>query len=348
MATTFGTTQAQRARYGYERLVYTVGPLALANGLTNVFTAKNWNRKNGPLWQARLEGVAASQNAQVQWTYTADATNQHNTVNQGYTSALPSGLTFAPSHTAAVSEMSANLNNLSGAAIADWQTNYLVGMQRLNAAAKVLASQAGLHGYALTQAEWTALGQLGFAEQVNGAWRLQESQYSRYLGLIDKGSLPIALSRQIPGLWENRILARNTDLFAPAVSSADNPFVTYQAALTSATRGRFLVLEGIAIEGGPAVTVTIDRDDQLGYLQLNGAAFAEAIDQAWPMWVPAMDYLTVHVIQAPGSSATVAPIRITVGQYALSDELAVQFGRVETAEELTNPAVFYKTLAGIL
>lgn len=344
-ATVFGKSQAQLARYGYERLVYTVGSTALATGRTALITTRAWNpMPDGALWRAEIEALAATQNDQVTLTYMTDPANSLDLANQGPTTALRNGVQFTPLSARAVSQLGLFLNNTSGAAIADWQTNYVVGMRRLSIAEKLLAQRAGLAGYALSAPEWQSLINLGAATAPG------HLTTGGLAGLIAKGTQPVPLARQLPGLWDNRLLSREYVAYNLDATTADNPFAHFVTGAdpTDLSRGRFGVIEGIALEGAPAVTVTIDRDGQNGYWSGNGSAFVATDDAAWPLWVPFLDYATIHCTVTSGTAAVTAPIRITVGWYELSEALAIQFGRITHPSQCRVPETFDKVRAGLV
>lgn len=344
-ATAFGKSQAQLARYGYERLVYTVGSTNLATGATPLISTRNWNpMPDGATWRAEIEAVAATQNADVTLTWTTDPANGLDLANQGPTVALRNGVQFTPLSARAVSQLALTLNNTSGAAIADWQTNYVVGMRRLSIADKLLAQRAGLAGYTLTAPEWQSLINLGSATAVG------QLTPNGLAGLIAKGTQPVPLSRQLPGLWDNRLLSREYVAYNLDATTADNPFAHFVTGAdpNELSRGRFGVIEGIALEGSPAVTVTIDRDGQIGYWSGYGSAYVAADDAPWPLWVPFLDYATIHCAVTSGTAGVTAPIRITVGWYEMSEALAIQFGRITHPSQCRVPETFDKVRAGLV
>ena len=348
MATSFGKTQAQLARYAYERLVYTVGPFSLLAGTNPVFSASKWNAGNAT-WQARLEMIQGTQNDQVQLLWTADPQNQTNALNQGYTAALPAGVRQQEMLLAGVNSMQVQVANTSGATINNFQTNYAVAMKRLTAADKLLAKEAGLAGnaYELSTQEVQALAELNLVKtDAQGSAVVTKSGRAQLDELVAKGTQPVGLERIMAGLWANRDLGSPADLFYPQASAADNPFATYQANMGGGdpTKGRFLVLTEIAMPGGPDATLTVDRDGQLGYMMLNGAAFAQADDAPWKVWVPAVDYLTFHVTTT-GAPANV-PVRLRVMALEMSEVLAVLFGLAAPAQ--VHGKTWAKAIAGVV
>ena len=349
MATTqFGTNQAQDAKYHYERLVYTYGSTTLATGKSPVFTAQQWNRGGSvyPEWQARLEWFETTQNADVFLQWTADPQNTRGVQNPGNTYAARSGEQRQRMQIEGVQQLDLNLNNTSTAAIDTFQLNYAVGMRHLLAADKLMRQQAGLSGYSLTKQEEDAAIQLDFGVMTaNGfAWTAKGIE-----GLVNKGTLPLGMDRLMEAIYKNRILSVSEEMWYPQSSTADNPFATYNANLSGLAKGTFPVLTGIAIENSPNVNVTVDRDGQLGYMQVNGAAYVQANDAMWDCWVPAMNYLTFHVTNNTGNSTTAnVGVRLRIATLSMSEVLAILYGRITAATEATNAGVYYKTLMGLL
>ncbi len=349
MATTqFGTNQAQGAKYHYERLVYTLGSTALATGKTPVFTAQQWNRMGStyPEWQARLEWFEVTQNADVTLQWTADPQNTRGVQNPGFTYAARNGEQRQRLLIEGVQQLDLNLNNTSGSAIDSFQLNYAVGMRHLLAADKLMRQQAGLSGYSLTKNEEDAAVQLGFGVQTPSGFAWTDKGIE---GLVNKGTLPLGIDRMMDAIYKNRILSESTELWYPQSSTADNPFATYNANLSGLAKGTFPVLTGIAIENAPNVNVAVDRDGQLGYMNVNGPAYVQADDQMWDCWIPALNYLTFHVINNTGNSAAAnVGIRLRIATVAMSEVLAILYGRIITVTEAANPHAYYKTLMGLL
>ena len=349
MATTqFGTNQAQNAKYHYERLVYTYGSTTLATGKSPVFSAQQWNHGGAtyPEWQARLEWFAASQNADVTLKWTADPQNSRGVQNPGFTEAARASTQGQNLLIEGVQQLDLNLDNTSGSTVANWQLNYAVAMRKLLAADKLMRQQAGLSGYALTNQEMAAAVALGFGVQTGNGFAWTDKGIE---GLVNKGTLPLGMDRLMDAIYKNRTLSTTEDLWYPQSSTGDNPFATYNADLSGLAKGTFPVLTGIAIEGAPNVNVTVDRDGQLGYMQVNGAAYVQANDAMWDCWVPAMSYLTFHVINNVGNSvAANVGIRLRIATLSMSEVLAILYGRITNPAEATSDSAYYKTLMGLL
>lgn len=361
-AVAFSAQQAQLAKYAYERLVYTPWPFAgtgtapsLSTLTTQLFQTSSWNSKGSPTWQAAIEMVQTMQNSQVNLLWTNDQQNRINSQNTGQTNAARSGQRQMPTYRPAVDSISLSIQNLTGAAVSPWNTAYAMGMRRLYAVDKLLARRANITSqggwYNLTPAETEALKSLDLQSK-DGA--IDESGLAQMMALVDKGTQPVSIQRLMTGVMDNREMDGGFDLFYPDVSASDNQFATYDAQMdpVDPTRGRFVVLTDIALEGGSMadnnVTITVDRDNDKAYVQLQGGAFQQSDDEPWHLWVPAVDALKFHVVQGPNSAVTQVPIRIRVLEFEMSEILAVQFGLVTTPTALTKPSVYYKTIVGLV
>lgn len=363
----FGISQAQSARYYYERLLYTGWPFAgtggassLNNGTTSLFNAQAWNPVQGFTWQSRLEMLQTTQNSGVNLTWSADGKAN---VGPGTTSAFAANLRQQRLNVNGVHSLSLSLVNTTGSAVAGWQTNYAVGMKRLTAAEKVLYQRAGRteSEYSLNAAEQAALVALDMLEMTtqngkrvpvldqNGNPVVKRSGAAQLKDLIEKGTAPIGIERVMSGLYDNRVLQERDAAYSVAATSADQTF-GFSANFDAAhpTQGTILVLTEIAVEGAPNATITVDRDGQPGYMQVNGEAFAQTNDEPWHVWVPATQYLTFHAALGPGGSGSVTtPVRVKILEVEMSDVIAVQFGLVHHANDLSKPDVYYKSLVGL-
>jgi hypothetical protein len=353
---TFTTAQAQGARYHLETLIYTGWPFAgtggassLPSGQTQIANASSWNVEGKPAWRADLDMIQATQSPNVHLTWSADPGNQINFgVQTGTTQAARAGVRqMTDVRISAVDTLSASLDNTTSSAISGWQTNYSVTMRRLTAVDKILARRDGLVSpwYQLTPDEQEALRNLGIT---NARGQVTTSGQQRVDELVAKGTLPLSRRRIVDGLYRNRMYEEPPDLWYPLATSVDNPFAQYRAAMTDATRGRFLVLHTLAVEGAPDVTVTVDRDGQAAYMSVAGSAFAQSDDEAWHPWIPATDYLNFHVILGPGGTQGNVAIRIGVAAVSMSQYLAVLFGRVQSRTQLSRPTIYDQAVAGLM
>lgn len=345
----FGQNQAQNALYHYERVPYTWGPSTLNPGTTSVTSTQSWNKQGSvyPEWQARFEWFEIAQNAEVALTWQADPQNTRGVQNVGTTTAFRSGTQRQRLLIEGVQQLNLNLVNTSGSAIDNWQFNYAVAMRRLLAADKLMRQNAGLSGYKLNQREISAAVALGFGTVTpSGTFEWTQSGINV---LVAKGTMPLSMERLMPAIYENRIVGTTEDAFPVASSTADNPFKTYYAQLNGLSGGTFPILTGIAIEANPNVVVTVDRDGQLGYVQVNGGAYVQATDQMWDCWIPATDYLAFHVTNATGNSTTATVnIRLRIETLAMSEVLAILYGRIQDVAEASSANVWNKTLMGLL
>lgn len=322
----FSQAQAALARYWYERTIYTHGPAALAAGPSPIFTASAWTNPQNPEWMAALIGLSVTQHpgVQLQWIYDKKTANQ--SAAQGYTSAAPAGLRRMPVMAPAVEQLTLIANNLTGAPIAGWQCNYEIAMQRLTVADKIL------YGYKLSAADEQILKKLG------------KDGKREVTDLVARGTSPIPISSQLERTVENRSLGDHSASGLYHVSGG----MCLAFATAMSTSDEFLVLREIAVEGGGALaqqlTVMVDRDEDLSYLQLNAQAFAQTDDQPWRVFVPAMRSLTFRVAGSP--LLTNVPIRIKVERFRISNLLKVRFGLATTPESVPGDT-YAKVWAGI-
>jgi len=301
MGAVFDRDQISRARYGRETLPYTWGPASLPVGQTTVFDVAGWNPADGVEKVLILEAVAATQNSGVQLVWSYDG--QQSDIAQGWTDALRSGLRPNPVGAWAANRLALTINNQSGSPIANFQLNYWVTVWSIPAAYRLLL------GYGLTPSDQRALAQL---PQQDGLSPLQQVQ-----SLLQKGTLPISWERQIDSLWRNRRVAPASALVPRHITT---PGPTTSASFSvRVPQGYVLVLEALGVEGQPAVQIAVDRDQDQGYVQINGAAVAQANDAPLFAWVPAADHLTFTVSGAQGTFA----LRPEGGLYRLSDLLAL-------------------------
>lgn len=322
----FSQSQAFAAKYWYEKLQYTWGPQTLAGGATPVntpiFSVSRVNRTEIPQWVAELSNIGATQNASVALDFTFDRHRIPALSSQGFTNAMPAGLrSMLPDAVGATGSMSLTAQNSSGGSIANFQFNYQVAMRRLTVADKLVA---GIDKF--TADELEALNDKSIDVR----------------GLIDKGiGHPIPIEDQIRRTYKNRAKVDFRLLHVDA-STSDAAFLTIRA--SEFGQDRFLVLRELAIEGGAAVTVSVDRDDDINYMGVNGAAFAEADDRPWDVFIPALHYLTFH-IQATAPVSAV-PIRIVVWHVKWSNILRVRFGLAGRGDVPDN--TYLRAIAGVV
>lgn len=322
-ANVFAIDQIQSARYGAETVTYTWGPGALAAGQTTVFDVQGWNRNESQNAYVIVEAVAATQNAGVQLLWTADGNSSDQ--GQGWTDGLPAGMRMAPLGIVAQNSIQLVINNLTGAQVNSFQLTYTVTVLPMSAAEALL--RFGQEG--LDEVQTEALDALPVQ---NG-----EDGLAQVLGLLQKGTLPIARRRYLDVLWRNRFIApapASLGLHLTVTGGAAAPTKTYNV-----PPGEVWVLEGLAAEGAPAGgTLTTQRGNDVGYVQLNTAAFTQADEQAWPLWVPFVNHL---ILSVTGTAQTYA-VRPDIRRYSLSTLLKIHMGI--TKKPATNHA---KVWAGL-
>jgi len=318
----FSQNQAFSAKYWYERLQYTWGPQTLNTGNTPVFNVSKLNSTQVPQWVAELSGIAATQNANVFLDIAFDRNSIPALVNQGATDALPSGVrSYSGLLVRATRNMSLQMQNLGFSSIDNFQLNYQVAMRRLTVADKIL------------------LGISQFTQDEQDALRNKSIDIE---GLVSRGAIPIPIETQIERTYRNRLIYSEERLLHVDADLSDTSFLTIRASETGGDS--FLVLRHIAIEGGASVVVSVDRDEDSNYMGVNGAAFVDADDRPWDVFVPALRYLTFH-IQA-NSIIQGVPIRIVVWHVKLSDILRIRFGLVGRGQVPDD--LYLRVIAGVV
>jgi len=294
----FSQQQAFSAKYWYERLQYTAGPATINPGSNTIFYVSRLNKTDTPLWVANLSNIAATQNANTALQFTFDKRSIQALASQGQTDALPAGTRAERLHLPAIKNMSLYVQN-TGAAVSNFFLNYQVSMRRLTVADKLLM---GINSF--TADEQEALKSIDIKSAV------------------DKGTFPIPIDAQIERTYYNRLLYEDIRLEHVDVTTSDQSFLTIRA--SESGQDTFLVLREIALEGAPAITLSVDRDEDYNYLGVTGAAFVDADDRPWDVFVPALNYLTFHVQGA--TTLTNVPIRVKVWHVKMSNILRVRFG----------------------
>jgi inactivated superfamily I helicase len=324
MGATFTQQDAQQARYWYERRIYTAGPLTLNPGQTPIFTARNWTDPQQPDWIAELVGLWATQNSavQLQWTFDSFLANQSQA--QGYTDAAPAGVRRFDVYAPAVHQLILTANNTGTAPINNFQVNYEIALRRLTAAEKLM------RGYALSAQDQQALQLLGSGGQA----QVQD--------LVDRGTSPISIERQIISILDNRRLYDHPSGGLYHVTAGPTT-AGLSFAVVTVPQGTFCALEEVAVEGAPSITLYADRDDDTSYLQLNGSAFVQADDAPWRVFVP---FLRVLTLRASAAATTTAAVRVRIGVYALSNLWRVRLGLAKNPTDVPGDT-WAKTWAGI-
>jgi hypothetical protein len=310
----FNQTQAQTAKYWYERLLYTYGPETIPSGVNPVFNIPKINKTAVPSWMAVLARLAVTQNANVALGFGFDGQSIPATAVQGFSDAAIAGVRDDRLFIPAAKSMSMQTLN-SGAPVASFQLNFQTEMRKLSIADKIL------RGIQLTPNE------LAITQNIDVA------------SLVAKGTAPIPWEAQLERTYSNRILYEDVRLLHVDASTIDASFLTIQ----TKNADEFLVLRELAIEGGAATTVSVDRDADPNYMGVSGSAFVQADDAPWDVFVPALNYLTFHV-QSTANLVNV-PIRVRVWHCKLSNLLRVRFGLVSKGE--VPGGVYEKALAGV-
>lgn len=327
MASAFSTAQAGLAKRWFERAWYNNGPASLNSGSNTIFNAYNW--QSG--WQARISGLQATQNANVQVQITADK-DQYLGATQGYTDAMPANLGTQTLDARALQTLILSLRAASSQT--SQQLNYRVDMQRLTIADKM--GLAGFNASMLTAQEQQILAGL-----VKGG--SYQDGYDKVAGLVNRGTFPqgieFTLARSLEGLSRGEDPKSGAYHVSAGSSSGSTVAVSFLA-----RPGEFLVFESIAFEGAQSITGYMDRDSDESYLQWNGAAFGQTNpDSAWDHFIPAVNTLNFRF---SASSATTGTVRIRVMRYRLSDAWKVRLGLVSHASEVGGNT-YNEVLAGI-
>jgi hypothetical protein len=77
------------------------------------------------------------------------------------------------------------------------------------------------------------------------------------------------------------------------------------------------VLDALAVPGAPICQVAVNRDGDIGYMTVNGAAFVQTDNAPWDVWIPATKTLQVQVTGGTG----VVPVYLHVSRYRLTPAL---------------------------
>ncbi len=321
MATTvpFSQNQAFNAKYWYERLPYTWGPNTLNTGTTPVFVVSRVNKTDVPQWAAVLESFAATQNANVGIGFRFDRWSNPETTFVGYTDAMPAGVRRAETLMPAATSMSVEMKNWSASAISNFQLNYWIGMKRLTVADKLLM---GIEQF--TKDEKDALDKTEIRK------------------LFQEGKRPLPIEEHLKLAYGGRFLARESKLYHVDAGTSDSTFAICRP--SDYRTGTVLVLRGIAVEGAANVVISVDRDDDVNYVGLNGAAFVDGDDRPFDMWVPALDHFSFHIQASAPISAV--PVRIDVSCFVLSDLIRIRFGLAHRGE--VDDDLYLKAIAGVI
>ena len=331
MGASFTTAQAKLARLWAERLIYTWGPATLNPGpQTNIFNAQNWTNAQQPDTLARLRRIWVTQNPNVQLQWSFDGNSINATSANGYTDANRAGVRVMDVDAPAISRLSMSAANGSGAPIPNFQISYEIEMQKLTVADKLL------RGYGLSQFDHEILELLG------------SDGLDQIRALVDKGTLPKTLDQQIENIFKNRRIGDHNSTGSYHLSAGATTAGTVAIGPAQPANGEFLILEEVAAEqlsgSAPAVTLNFDRDDDLGYMILNGAAFVQADDRAWSPFIPALNSIKMEV--SAGVTLSDVPVRVRIGRYKLSNILRVRLGLATHKDDVPGDT-YAKVWAGL-
>lgn len=335
MGSSFSADQITRMIYGEELVTYTWGPATLtANAETTVFDVSGWNDANAPDKIVILEAWAATQNAnvQVQVLYDGKASDSA----EGFTDAFPGGVNPAEIYFPATDSMKVILTN-GGAAADNYQFNYTVRVRKMTIAEKLLRKlplspddlelMTVLNDTVPTgKKPYLAPAGTGYSGQIED--------------LVTDGTLPIDFSRTYDALVRNRRLPDPTNV-VPRHFKVGSSGVAQT--IVSPSPGAALLLLGVALEGGASperFVVTRDQQavsGQSGYVDVNGAAFANTLDLPFPLLVWARRQMQLQVYGSDGTTYLVRPI---IRSIALSTLLRLRLGLTEV------PRVEYAKVRG--
>lgn len=359
----FQVAQAQQAKYLMEESVWTGWPFAgtgnassLSTGTTLLINLKDWNVKGSPTWRAEVSMIQTSRDTAgtTFLTYSADsADNPGLTSAPGNTAAAHTRFLQEPAKVAGVYNVQVQLVNNNASATANWQTNFGMRLRRLTAIDKLLAQRDGLSGgagqwYALTGAELTALQNLNV---LDASGDVTMSGLDALKSIVDAGyGGPNSAEWLRENLFRGRTYQETPDWFYPSTTSSSTNFAGYTADLrrtaTGGFAGRFPILIRLGIPGASNVAVPISRDNST-YVTVQGMGFQQVDDSDWHFWLPAIDTLQLNAKTGQGGTDGSYGIRVQVAQCSMSDTLAVLFGLVKSRDELSDPYVFDKAIAGL-
>ncbi len=354
----FTVAQAQKARYFLEQAVYTGWPFdgtgstsSLSTGTTPLIQARQWNTRGQPTWQVDVAMVQSSRDTSGNtiFDFAADPSDQVGGFTQatGNTAAAHTRYLQEPAKISGVYNVQAQLINNNASATSAWQTNLGIRLRRLTAIDKLLAQRDGLAGegwYALTPQETTALENLNI---IDAAGNVTMSGLDTLKAVVQAGYPgPYSSERLKDVLFRSRFYQEAPDWYYPTVASGAAQFAMYSAALTGPTTGRFPVLTAIGIPGASNVAVSISRDN-VSYVTVQGLAFQQVDDSDWCFFLPALDNLQLSSQTGQGGAGGATGIRAQVGWCSMSETLAVLFDRVKSRDELSDPYVFDKAIAGL-
>ncbi len=315
MGTSFSDSQAQLAKFWYEKVPYTYLNNSLQVGKTVPMVINNLASTTKNSKMAILSDLGVTQSSNVYLT-TQSNSKTPMTATTGYPSNLAPVFTDRDSGLRSTNALSLYFLNNTGASVANVQLNYSVGVKNLTVADKVMLNLP------LTSPE-------------------QHLQQKFEIG--NQGLRPLSLSRSLEQTWLSRVVSEE-------VYAYEQTATTYPTALETTTpgAGEILVLTSIAIGGVPIgnqVTLTITRDQDNNYVQVLGDN--ANINTPFDCWVPARRNIIAN-ISAVTTTADVT-IRLTVLRLSISSVLLSMFGLVNPSTLSKSELNLYEqVLAGVV
>jgi len=302
VAATFGDSTIRNAiPYWLEQIPYTEELTTVAaNSQQGIFGIQGWNPTNNAETLVFLDQIAATPIPGVEWVINNDKTQGRYDLGTWRDNWQPVTVGRA-----AYQNLSFNVINTQSQAVTNLRFAYRMTVWREPIAVKVL------RGIPLTPEEKRIAQDLRL--DLNPA--------------MMRGTSPYPLEKVIAETYGNRLVAAPLN-YALLVQ----PTPTVQTFHHISTRpNQLLVLRRVASDCNweDAVTLTVDRDDNAGHVQVNLAA--APLDQPLEMFIPARNTLTFK-ISAGVSGLGFIPIRLEVWTIAVSTGLLVRMGQLTQAD----------------
>lgn len=315
MGNLFDDSQAQIARYWYERVPYTSYIATLLPGKTNIFSATDISTATEGKKIGILGNLAMTQAAYVQLA-TESAGNTRLTAAAAYPPSLRPVMTAADDGIRSSRALGIYLTNSSGAVVNNAQINYTVAVKELTIADKVLRNMP------LSAAE-------------------QSIQQKYQIG--QQGIRPLAISKSLQQNWLSRVLSEEIYGYQQAVTSSPTTLENLVPG-----HNELLVITSIAMGGVPVgnqVTLTIQRDSDVGYVSILGDNLS--LEYPLSVWIPATRQFSIGISAVTATAA--ATVRLTVKRLALSTVLQALFGKLNPAHLSREDLHLYEqVIAGVV
>ena len=295
MGSVFDGAQAQLTKYFYERLPYTFFSPSLPLGKTTIFTASDLSASTQGKKMGITAGLATTQAALVSLV-AESASNPEVTATAGYPPLLGQTDNGPDDGIRSTGALGLYVTNSSGAAVANFQTNYTVAVKQLTVADKILR---------------------GLSRSP------REAELEHKFQIANQGLYPISISRMLENLWLSRITSKRPYAY-------QGPATVASTTLTNLVplSGEILVVTSIAMGGVPVgnqVSLTIQRDTDLNYVSILGDNLS--LDKPMSVWIPATKSLS-FALSAVTTTAAVE-VRFEVARIRTSFILEVMFGNVD-------------------